>query len=868
MKTHKLKTIFSATLLLFFTIMPPAMVQAQDAVDMTRLKKFITSIAAYNNNFSQEKVYLHLDNNGYFPDEKIWFKAYVFRASTLLPTDLSRVLYVELLSPDGEIKERQSLPILNGRTYGNFTLDNIFTTGFYEIRAYTRAMLNWDADYAYSRVVPVFNVPRDTTLFSSLSVSDYPQDSRLRKLRKAPSPLLDANSQKEGKTVLTFYPEGGNLVKGLACKVAYKLTDATGLPLALPLTLYSTDGKTISSSTPEHEGMGVFTLPATWSGGYVKLTNQGKEQTFNLPQPIESGCQMEVNTGTDGAINLKVSPNAAFGAKMLGVSVTCRGMACFFDTIHTAGTVSKVIPRKQLRDGIQQVTLFTPEGKILSERLVWVAPFNKPLVFQVKQNEKVYQPFSPIVLDFSLKDNTGTPRQGEFSLSVQDVGGLVCRDGMNLKTDMILCSDLKGYIHDPEFYFEKDDEAHLHALDLLLMVQGWRRYEWKEMAGTQPFVLKQPAEERQLIDGRIVDNYKDKVGKAGLNVNLMIMLNNSFTQGTAMTDHNGNFALQLKDDFYDNGLGYFTITQNDKRQKCSILLNRNFSPAPQPYEPQQLLFEQPLPLRTQINAQEPETFAWTDTIHKIHYLPDAKVKEKSKGFIGSRYTYLGAEDAVKNANNAIYYNVEDEMEKWKDEGNTEPLLWDWLAKRNPYFLYDFVTPTKASIDNADPSYKLTYKNRPVIIWCDNDASIQHPGNDYLGDDVRSLYIIEDQEAIVRIHPELQLSTYTVPPVLFLLYSELSPAILSKYQKGMRATVLHGYSKAEDFYSPNYRMEAQPTSSDVRRTLYWNPSLMTDKDGHANVVLYSNSRKDSHIHINAQGISDKGELFNLQSPNLP
>ena len=145
-------------------------VSVQAADDLTRLKHFAKNINTYDRNYTQEKVYLHLDNNGYFPNEKIWYKAYVFKAGTLLPTDMSKVLYVELVTPTGEVKERQTLPIYNGRTYGDFSLKDIFQTGYYEIRAYTRAMLNWDNSYIYSRVIPIFNIPKDTTQFSKLSL--------------------------------------------------------------------------------------------------------------------------------------------------------------------------------------------------------------------------------------------------------------------------------------------------------------------------------------------------------------------------------------------------------------------------------------------------------------------------------------------------------------------------------------------------------------------------------------------------------------------------------------------------------------------------------------------------------------------------
>ena len=45
----------------------------------------------------QEKVYIHTDNTCYFIGDTIWYKAYVLRADSLIPTNMIKILYVELL---------------------------------------------------------------------------------------------------------------------------------------------------------------------------------------------------------------------------------------------------------------------------------------------------------------------------------------------------------------------------------------------------------------------------------------------------------------------------------------------------------------------------------------------------------------------------------------------------------------------------------------------------------------------------------------------------------------------------------------------------------------------------------------------------
>lgn len=105
---------------------------------------YIQKAMNFNRTTPQEKVYLHFDNTGYFKNESIWFKAYVVRTDSGVATDLSKVLYVELINPRGDVIELQKLPIDSlGQANGSFHLKEVLSTGFYEVRAYTRYMTNW-----------------------------------------------------------------------------------------------------------------------------------------------------------------------------------------------------------------------------------------------------------------------------------------------------------------------------------------------------------------------------------------------------------------------------------------------------------------------------------------------------------------------------------------------------------------------------------------------------------------------------------------------------------------------------------------------------------------------------------------------------
>jgi hypothetical protein len=66
-----------------------------------------------------------------------------------------------------------------------------------------------------------------------------------------------------------------------------------------------------------------------------------------------------------------------------------------------------------------------------------------------------------------------------------------------------------------------------------------------------------------------------------------------------------------------------------------------------------------------------------------------------------------------------------------------------------------------------------------------------------------------------------------------------------------------------FVSPDYTDAAIKRSRipDFRNTLYWNPSVKTDKDGKARVEFWSSDNKSEYV-INIQGITQEGKLFGL------
>ena len=139
----------SLLLVLVFVLLRCISVVAQTVCAPSALDSLLgcmTRVVSTTRHVVQEKVYLHFDNTGYFMGEKMWFTAYVVRADGHRPGVRSRVLYVELLNPSGDVVQRRKLKIDGrGHAHGDLSLDSLYGAGFYEVRAFTRYMSNWGA---------------------------------------------------------------------------------------------------------------------------------------------------------------------------------------------------------------------------------------------------------------------------------------------------------------------------------------------------------------------------------------------------------------------------------------------------------------------------------------------------------------------------------------------------------------------------------------------------------------------------------------------------------------------------------------------------------------------------------------------------
>ncbi|MBQ8779717.1 MAG: hypothetical protein IJZ49_08395 [Alistipes sp.] len=498
-----MRRIFYTFILIFISATAIAQESATDTITQ-KLMGYAISAKEFGKMLPQEKVYLHLDNTSYFQGDNLWFQAYIVTAERNKPSGLSKTLYVELLNPGGTLVDKCILPIEEGRCAGNFKLNKLpFYSGFYEIRAYTKYMLNFGKDVIYSRIIPVFDKPQES--------GNY-RDMRMLKMDVTKNHYpIKRKVEKADKVInMRFYPEGGNLVAGLNSRVAFEATDENGTPMNVTGKVVSKSGATLAEFKSGHEGRGTFDYRPSLEQAKAQVEIDGKVHSFELPKAQERGMVIRVdNLSSNDSISIKVNKKGV-NDKIIASAVICGGILSSYTIVgmEQGDSIEYKVNKRRLPAGVARIVLADAEGKIIADRLAFTH-FGKRSSINVTTDKKSYEPNDLVKLNLTATDPFGNPSQAPISLAVRD-GERLVESRNSMLADLLLMSEIKGYVHQPLYYFESTDLEHRTALDELLMIQGWRRYNWDWWAGTEDFDFKYLPEQGIEVHGQVLRHGTDK----------------------------------------------------------------------------------------------------------------------------------------------------------------------------------------------------------------------------------------------------------------------------------------------------------------------------------------------------------------------
>ena len=828
--------------------------------ETARILSYIQKAMNFNKVVPQEKVYLHFDNMGYFENETLWFKAYVTRTYDGHASDLSKVLYVELLNPSGDIIKTRKYPIDSlGVSHGELQLDSLLGSGFYEVRAYTRYMTNWGTNAVFSRVFPVFKKPKTEGDYSDLNINNGLYKFREPNNRDRGDSLY-VNTMDNGidirnlmKTIsVQFYPEGGDMIEGKRCRVAMMAVDDNGRPYESDGFVMNGKGDILATVETDSLGRGLFEIVPDTSGLIFQMQNlrpanrkgipkRKGVQFFPMPQVKKEGCALHVDVVSEQMLATLQCSDGICGS-MLGYVIMNNGNILRCDTLTAAPLIEMELDRQAMPEGVNQMTVFDSRGAIMAERLFFLCPKpDKSDSIQVTTITKRLKPCGMVELELKTCPNAS------LSFSAIDAQTMTNGKQGNMKTWMLLSSEVRGYIRNVDYYFEADDKEHRQNADLLMLTQGWRRYDWRLMSEKYTFRKAQPIEDQFYLNGQLKAYRKHNPVS---NVRMYVSLYNEKGQsliGNAVTDAEGNYAFKMP--FLDGEWKMCIYTTRDikkkdkakeKRKTYYVGIDRQFSPDPRYLTPSETTILHPLApnafVKNPLEEQEEED-EFIPITEKDHVLQNVTVKAKRRYFTNDNWRWKN--EAYGKQYATIYYNADRELDNILDRGEPVPRTIDFIRDK-----------LNAELDKYGlEEHKISGRGIAMVVD-NNDGGGYSEWLNY----VKSIYIVFNE----MMSPTLgrwDIIDSRIHNIIVYLYTHR--LFSTESRKGLRRTYFQGFNQASTFKTEDYSVI--PPMADFRRTIWWQPDITTDAEGKAKVEFFNNSTCEE-MYISVEGMTQDGKVL--------
>lgn len=839
-------------------------------------------IKAFASDFPDERVYLHIDNTGYLLGETVHFVAYVMRSDSLVPSGLSRYVYVDLLNAAGIPVAFKKFELRGGRAAGSVELPRTLQPGFYELRGYTSWMLNfgggephaWEKFNTkayrsmlsdnfhkfvegnagiFSRVFPVYGVHDDGTRDIGVKSSPVAEDTTL---------------------YVDFYPEGGNMVSGVGSRIAYAAHDGRGRGLSVDGRVMLGD-REVAHIESNDEGRGVFTLDAgACSMGQsltLRVCHNGRDYEFGLPKVRSRGYALRV-IDNGGYYEATVSRNGATAGDRLVMAVLCRqraGMVSDVDMTQSAESTVRV-DKSRLSTGVNAFVLYNGAGNVLARRLV----------FAMGGDSLRYAGSCSAVLDtigtdgiarlrLAACDGNGAPVSGAgLSVAIRQTAGDGDADGHNLLADLLLSSEVRGYIHNIDRYFSSGRVVDSDALDLLMLVQGWTRYDFEAMSGAGSFVPLYPMERSLSFEGMMCDRHGQdeqtrwKPLKDGYFLYADMLLDGK-PSAVEVKVKDGRFSIPLPD---FEGDGDIWLSLN--KRSVSELGKDKAGVSGHMFKTQSVgrYYDKAM---VPLNAFPPlgKDYSWYETQidSGVHYRMSKGLEYVATVGFGALTSYLSNAYGCVSKLSSPPVTARSLFRLMGVDGHGsvhrpgEPVYGDsaWLsasgAERTKMFMRIMRNPLSPDQCIGASIYTLRPDRRQMHMAAKYGETINGE------DDISGWY---------TPHGEGGYNKYQDGPVtshMELLYdfSRAYSGDNGSYQ-GYHILV-KGVDKPAEFFKGDYRY-APHSDADCRSTLYWNPDVVLDANGEA-VVVFPCPTKYKGISVSAEGITPDGQAVVTDNERL-
>lgn len=692
-----------------------------------------------------------------------------------------------------------------GVTNANGVLDVTFTT-------------NKTTEIASSQLVTDINVTDDKAITNSF-------------------PLTHAVDQPD----VQFFPEGGDLISGVRSRIAVKAVKPDGLGIDIKGTVTDNSGAVVAEFTSQHLGMGVFAIAPDADKSYkANITfPDGSQATYDLPKTRTEGMTLAVFNTDPENLSVKFSASPAFFQKNQNKQLYVIGQngqtICYAAQTALQNNIYSVsIPKSKFPSGVTKFTLLNDHGEPLAERVTFVHGSDL-LNISLKTAQPTYAPRQKVTVNVSAKLGA-QPSEANLSVTVLDETKVPYDESSEttILTNLLLTSDLKGYIEKPNYYFNHPDDKTAADLDILMLTQGYRRFSYKDIVANKFPVNKFLPEQGIAITGTLRNGTGLPISKG----NLSMVVGDSRGSINTVANMSGEFKFANLL-FPDSTKLTINAKNNPNSNYLMIMLDNLSSQAVTP------------------NITAPDGIANIDSTLSA-YLQNAKQVANNSHVL--KVVDIRSTSAVKKPSHEDYPSLMG-LSMQADHIITGDRL-----TICPFLYQCIQTMATGLIFQDENLYIMRNYNqgdkRPVQIYFNGMAVDMNYLQSVSTSDVESVEVFMNDglSGINKMNNTNGVVVVNAKVVKHVQMSKEEIKALLMPQNSAVSTIFRGYTQARVFYSPKYEPGKTYSSmgSDLRSTIYWNPKIVTDKSGNATFEFYNADAKGSYRAI-IEGFDSNGDI---------
>ncbi len=656
-------------------------------------------------------------------------------------------------------------------------------------------------------------------------------------------PIKAALSQSD----VQFFPESGDLVNGVTSRVAFKAVGVDGTGVNIKGSITDNQDQEVAQLESTHAGMGTFNLKPEAGKTYkarIKYPD-GSEIVINLPKAADGDYVLAVYQAEGDSLLVRINASAKAVNQTVNLIAQTGGETIYASPIKITQIQTFIwLKKTNFPSGIAQFTLFDNRGQPINERIAFL---KNPDQMQLKIGtaKPTYKTREKVEIELDAKDQKGKAVAGSFSVAVIDESKVPIDETSEstIFSNILLTSDLKGYIEKPNYYFATESEAVNKALDNLMLTQGYRRFTWKEVLSGKP---GEPIFRAEKLATEIAGKVLSLSGKPLPNAKVTLMSLKAGIVRDTTTDAQGRFRFDKL--VLSDSLKFSVQARTAKKGKnVEVILDKT---EPQGLSPNKNIGDINTNIADTIKSylanSEKQNGVWErqGKLNRVQQLKDVVIRGNREE---DKYSPQGMFKLPSGFADLTY--IIEQPELCANLGTC-------LQGRLGAVVFKPLLGKYCSVTNWPHSFEPGKGLVPMQVILNGHRITS---NCVEVGDIFDNNIIDpvDIAKIEVFRSNLASESFFGGPTIYITTKK--GWLRKPYDPSVAIIAPKGFNNARAFYSPRYDGPKTATQlPDFRSTIYWNPNVITAADGKVKFDFF-NSDDPGNYKVVVEGINAAGEL---------